>query len=516
MSQQFPFNQFLKIEKTSPNYEAEQPSQKTKQETHLSSPKKDDQKENELISKEILKSIKTIISPTQYSAYFAHSFNLTQIGLDKIEFTVPTSFIKNMLENEFIQTISHSVQTVLGRFYKIEIKVILEGNYSDMPQKKKAITKSNVSKNTFVLDEISPTKDDLLKAVDSQIIEHLEARPTNGFVDPKKIFDNFIVGPSNNLAHASSLAVAKNPGRIYPNLFIFGNSGLGKTHLIYAISNYIQETKPNYRVNITSCNNFMSRYVEAVKTNKVMEFRRDFIELSDVLIIDDIHEIGGKPGTQDQFFHIVNELSSRKKQLIFTSDKNPSEMNDIEDRVKTRLSSSLAVEVYQPDFETRIAILKEKSQEKDIYLTEDVVNHIAKCVQTNVRDLEGCLIRLGAYSSLMNVDIDLEIAVEQLKLKDVVKKKELSQEYIISKVARHYNVAVGDIIGKSKTKEIATARQMAMYLIHSVMKPTLSDIASQFNKKDHTTVLYGIRQVQNKLKNNPQFADEVIRIQDSL
>ena len=217
-----------------------------------------------------------------------------------------------------------------------------------------------------------------------------------------------------------------------------------------------------------------------------------------------------------EFFYIFNELQNKGKQLVFTSDKPPKEIVGIEDRIRTRLSSALLIDIQQPDLETRIAILKKKAIEKDIYLDDDVINLIASCVKTNVRELEGKLVKLGAYSDLMNVDIDLEIAKEQLNLSEGIDDKVITVESITKSVANYFKLALGDIKGKSRKKEVALARHISMYMSHKILKKTLEEIGEYFDNRDHSTVIHGIKKVQNLIKEGSKVSQQIYEIESRL
>jgi chromosomal replication initiator protein len=310
---------------------------------------------------------------------------------------------------------------------------------------------SSVKDFTFKIEQ-NPiaTTDEIFDEINSKEIKYLKESPTFGHIDKNKTFDNFIVGHSNNMAHAFSLAVSKDPGNVYPQLYLYGNSGLGKTHLLHAICNYIQDTQPNKRICLTSASDFTKEMVLAIQSKTIADFQRKYTDLVDVLIIDDIHELKDRPRTQQEFFQIFNELQNKKKQLVFTSDKVPKDINGIEERIRSRLSSALLIDVQQPDLETRCAILRKKAIERDIYISDDVINLIASCVKSNVRELEGKLIKLGAYSDLMNVDIDLEIAKEQLGLCQDFEEKIITIESITKTVANYFKLPLGDIKGKAR------------------------------------------------------------------
>lgn len=536
MTQKFPFNHFLKLdglsqENTAANSSEVHPVIIEQSLNSVNTPKESKgltaefaADELKTITDALLESIKSLISPNKFHAYFANAFTVASIEQDTVEIVVATNFIKTMVETHYTDTIKQSLMEILGKDYGVSIQVLgspiapsMSSNSENILNTLKTSKKPESVKNTtFFIDELKPTKDDLYKAIDSQVIEH-QAGHTSAQIDLNKTFNNFIIGPSNNIAHALSLAVAKDPGKAYPALYIYGNSGLGKTHLIHAIANFIQSNKPSTRICLTSANRFMNEMVDSIKKNQSIEFKRQYTENTDILIIDDIHELKNKTTTQEMFFHIFNELISKGKQLVFTSDKTPKEIDGIEDRIRTRLSSALPVEIQQPDLETRIAILKKKAIEKDVYLSDDVVNLVAKCVKSNIRELEGCLIKLGAVTSILKVDIDLEVAKEHLKLNEEIEnQRNVTIETITKTVANYYKIPVGDIRGKAKTKEVALPRQVAMYLVSKMLKPTLKDNGQYFSGRDHSTVLHAIKTISDRIKNDGLLAQQVLDIEKQL
>lgn len=532
MTQKFPFNHFLKLDgiaevpQRSPEVHPIVIDKTMKTMVPTKTPSEFSSEELKTITDAVLEHIKNLINFNKFHAYFANTFTVSAIHQEAIEFVVTTSFIKKMIETHYLDTVRQAVFEILGKEYDLSIQVLGNAPTPSMSSNNENIlntlktppkkVEQSVRNSTFFIDELEPTKDDLFKAIDSQVIEH-QSNVGSNQIDPNKTFNNFIIGPSNNIAHALSMAVSRDPGKTYPALYIYGNSGLGKTHLIHAIANNIQNRTPSTRICMTSANRFMNEMVEAIKSNKHFDFRRKYTEKTDVLIIDDIHELKNKTATQEMFFHIFNELIEGGKQLVFTSDKVPKEIDGIEDRIRTRLSSALPVEIQQPDLETRIAILKKKAIEKDVYLSDDVVNLIAKCVKSNIRELEGCLIKLGAVTSILKVDIDLEVAKEHLKLNEEIEyQKNLTIESISKTVAAYYKIPIGDIRGKAKTKEVAQPRQIAMYLVSKMLKPTLKDNGHYFSGRDHSTVLHAIKTISDRIKTDPQLAQQVLDIEKQL
>lgn len=532
MAQKFPFSHFLKLDglDQTPAAKVSDVNPVIVEQTlkTLNSPKETKTLSSEFTIEELktitdalLENIRNLINPNKFHAYFANSFTVSAIHQNVVEIMVTTKFIKTMIETHYPEAIKQALFEILGKDYEIEINVLgaatpshnVSFNTENITKPKKNDSLKNTS---FFIDELEPTKDDLIKAIDSQVIEHQTANNSNQ-IDITKTFANFIIGPSNNIAHALALAVAKDPGKTYPALYIYGNSGLGKTHLIHAIANHVQTHKPHMRICLTSANRFMNEMVDSIKKNQSFDFKKQYTENTDILIIDDIHELKNKTTTQEMFFHIFNELISKGKQLVFTSDKTPKEIDGIEDRIRTRLSSALPVEIQQPDLETRIAILKKKAIEKDVYLSDDVVNLVAKCVKSNIRELEGCLIKLGAVTSILKVDIDLEVAKEHLKLNEELEnQKNLTIETITKTVANYYKIPIGDIRGKAKTKEVALPRQVAMYLVSKMLKPTLKDIGQYFSGRDHSTVIHAIKTISDRIKTDALLAQQVLDLEKQL
>ena len=485
-----------------------------------------DTEELKSINDEILIQLKESIPTSKYRTFFENTFTVTQLTENTIVFSVSTNFIKKMIENFYISTIKQIVFDLLGNSYEIKVNLFnnnkKESDISNLASFKTDLPVGKVAKKTSFKLDLDQPKTNMNDTINSEI--HKALKPNNiigNKIDEKKSFDNFIVGPSNNMAHAFSQAVAKDPGKVYPQLYIYGNSGLGKTHLLHAVCNYIKEKDPTKRICLTTATDFMSEMVMAIQSsinggNKVNDFRRKYTEMVDVLIIDDIHELQGKARTQSEFFYIFNELQNKNKQLIFTSDKQPNEINGLEDRISSRLCSAILVDIQQPDIETRIAILKCKAAEKDIYLDDEVINLIASSVKSNVRELEGKLIKLGAYSDLMNIDIDLEIAKKQLNITNEDSSRILDINLISNSVAEYFKIPIGDIKGKTRKKDVALARHISMYMSHKILRITLEEIGFYFSNRDHSTVIHGIKKIEDLVKKDSTKSHKIYEIESKL
>jgi len=324
------------------------------------------------------------------------------------------------------------------------------------------------------------------------------------YLNPKYTFSNFVVGSSNEFARAAAEAVAKGPGKTYNPLFIYGGVGLGKTHLITAIGNAIVDKRKNVNLLYLSSEQFTNEVVSAIRHNKTEAMKDKFRKL-DMLLIDDIQFIENKPTTQDELFHTLNVLYQEQKQIVISSDRPPMEIGKVTDRLRSRFSMGLIADIQPPDIETRIAIIQKKAEAEMMRLPEEVVNFVASKVKSNVRDIEGCLIRLGAHMSLTGVQATLSMAKQVLR--DVVAEddKPLSVETIMRTVAEHYGIRVPDIKSKKRTKDIALPRQVAMYISRKLTEASLNEIGKTIGGKDHATVIYATKQVEARRGKDESF-----------
>lgn len=311
-------------------------------------------------------------------------------------------------------------------------------------------------------------------------------------------FDNFVVGPSNQFAHATAWAVATKPASAYNPLLIYGESGLGKTHLLYAIANVIKQEHPDFHVVYTKGDQFTNELIAALREGRNVEFRNKYRN-ADLFLMDDIQFIAGKDSTQEEFFHTFNTLYEGKKQIVLTSDRPPEEMSRLEDRIKTRLQWGLLADIKPPDYETRVAIIQNKADSIGLSLPEDVISYVAENVTSNVRQLEGTVNKIMAYRDMTG--LVLNVTNVSRAIKDMFKGKEKllpSPQLIIAEVASYYNITESDIRGTARNKVTAEARQMSMYLIRTLTTLSLQDIAAEFGK-DHTTVMHSIDKIEKNM-----------------
>ena len=335
----------------------------------------------------------------------------------------------------------------------------------------------------------------------------------NANLNPKYTFDSFVVGANNNLAHAASLAVAESPGEIYNPLFIYGGVGLGKTHLMQSIANFILKNNPKAKILYVTSEKFTNELIDAIRNKNnisTTEFREKYRN-NDVLLIDDIQFIIGKESTQEEFFHTFNELHEAKKQIVISSDKPPKEIETLEERLRSRFEWGLTVDIQSPDYETRMAILRKKEEMEGYNIDNEVIKYIATNIKSNIRELEGALTKIVALSKLEK-NREINIALAEKALKDIIApgdKKEVTPEFIIEVVADHFNLTPLDIISQRRNKEIVYPRQIAMYLCRNMTDTGLQNIGKSLGGRDHTTILHGIDKITADLEGNPTLQNTI-------
>ena len=353
---------------------------------------------------------------------------------------------------------------------------------------------------------------------DNQLINHTQNAVSpvtlqNANLNPKYTFDSFVVGANNNLAHAASLAVAESPGEIYNPLFIYGGVGLGKTHLMQSIANFILKNNPKAKILYVTSEKFTNELIDAIRNKNnisTTEFREKYRN-NDVLLIDDIQFIIGKESTQEEFFHTFNALHEAKKQIIISSDKPPKEIETLEERLRSRFEWGLTVDIQSPDYETRMAILRKKEEMEGYNIDNEVIKYIATNIKSNIRELEGALTKIVALSKLEK-NREINIALAEKALKDIIApgdKKEVTPEFIIEVVADHFNLTPLDIISQRRNKEIVYPRQIAMYLCRNMTDTGLQNIGKSLGGRDHTTILHGIDKIAADLEGNPTLQNTI-------
>ena len=333
----------------------------------------------------------------------------------------------------------------------------------------------------------------------------------NANLNPRYTFDTFVVGSNNRFAHAASLAVAESPGTLYNPLFIYGGAGLGKTHLMQSIAHYILRNDPSVRVLYVTSETFTNDLIDSLKGKKNAEFKEKYRSI-DVLMIDDIQFLIGKESTQEEFFHTFNYLYETGKQVIITSDKPPKDFTNLEERLRSRFSVGLPVDVSAPDYETRVAILHKKEETENTKISDDIINYIAENINTNIRELEGALNRITAFKRLSNKEITLNMAEDVLR--DIInnhKEGTITVPLIVEVIASHFGFEADELLSQKRNKDIAYSRQIAMYLCRQMTDLSLQQIGKELGNRDHTTVRHGIEKITEDLKNS-QFLQDTIDV----
>lgn len=405
------------------------------------------------------------------------SCNPISISSDTITLSVPNSFTQDILEKRYKDLVINSIEAACSKSYKI--KFILESDVLEAEEKEKEKEenkrKGTTTSSVTVNDEMSST------------------------LNPKYTFNSFVVGNSNRFAHAASLAVAEAPAKAYNPLFIYGGVGLGKTHLMHAIGHYILQSNPNAKVVYVSSEKFTNELINAIRDDRNEEFRNKYRNV-DILLIDDIQFIAGKERTQEEFFHTFNALHDANKQIILSSDRPPKEIPTLEDRLRSRFEWGLIADIQPPDFETRMAILKKKAEVEKLSVANEVMVYIATKIKSNIRELEGALIRIVAYSSLTNRPITVDLASEALK--DIISSKQnqsITIDLIQDVVATYFNIRVEDLKSQRRTRNIAHPRQIAMYLCRKLTDMSLPKIGEEFGGRDHSTVIHAYEKISDNL-----------------
>ncbi len=408
---------------------------------------------------------------------------------DEILLEVPNKFFRDWLAEHFLRSIHDTLSLAAQR----EIKVSLAVNPA--------------------LQMASATAAPAAKRPAEREAPRAPARPNN--LIPKYTFENFVVGASNQFAHAASLAVANQPGEHYNPLFIYGGVGLGKTHLINAIGHRVMERRPAHKILYLSSESFMNELIASLRRDKMDEFKTRFRNI-DALILDDVQFIAGKERTQEEFFHTFNSLYESHKQIIITSDKFPKEIPELEDRLRNRFEWGLIADIQPPDMETRVAILQKKAEVEGVQLPHDVAIFLASHIDSNVRELEGSLTRLGAFASLTKATISIDLAKEVLHNTLRGNSREVTVESIQKTICDYYNLKINDLKAKRRTKNIALPRQVAMYLARKHTSTSFPIIGSKFGGRDHSTVIHAAKTIEKKIKEDPQMQTTIEKLEKNL
>lgn len=339
---------------------------------------------------------------------------------------------------------------------------------------------------------------------------------SNSILNPKYTFDTFVIGKGNQMAHAAALVVADDPGSVYNPLFLYGGAGLGKTHLMHAIGHQMLQSRPDAKIKYVSSENFTNDFINSIQTNKMEDFRNEYRKV-DLLLVDDIQFLENKEGTQNEFFNTFEELYNNNKQIVLTSDRLPSEIPTLPERLVSRFAWGLSVDITPPDLETRIAILRKKAEAERLEIPDDTLSYIAGQIESNIRELEGALLRVQAYSTINSKEITTSLAAESLKaLKSSNGSMQVSILQIQEEVAKYYHISLKDLKGKKRVKSIVVPRQIAMFLSREMTDNSLPKIGAEFGGKDHTTVIHAHEKIQQLVNNDSVIHSEVSEIKNLL
>lgn len=460
----------------------------------------------------VLEKLQPTITPLVYNTWFKTVLPL-QIVDNTFEIGVQKQFIQEWLEINYQKVLQEMLNSISSQ--PLQLKII----NLDIQEPVSHITETfdnniNISYSNDPYNN-QPTvniKPNPIKEnnYNTQPIDQNFADEIESSINPKYVFETFVTGGSNNFAHAASIAVTEQPGKVYNPLFLYGGVGLGKTHLMHAIGNRIKKINPKMKVLYISSEKFTNEMINSIGEGKSEEFRQKYRNI-DCLLIDDIQFLSKKERTQEEFFHTFNTLYEANKQIIISSDKQPKEIPTIEDRLRSRFEWGLITDVQAPDLETRIAILRKKALVEKIEIPEEIIVLIASRIENNIRELEGALIRVMAYSSINKVPITMENA--QIALKDIFPencKKPVSIEKIQEVVASYYKLKVDDFVIKKRTRNIAFPRQVAMYLCRDMTNSSLPRIGEMFGGRDHTTVLHAYEKIYKERAEDSRL-DQVIK-----
>lgn len=413
------------------------------------------------------------MNEVSYKTWIASSLKPLELEGDCLYVEVVTDYMKQMIVSRYAVLIANAISQAAGHTISVEIITPQESSARKNAKAAPALQGSTVSLN------------------------------------PKYTFDTFVVGNGNRFAHAASLAVAEAPAEAYNPLFIYGGVGLGKTHLMHAIGHYVQQQYPSLQLMYITSENFTNELIASIQNNKNAEFRRRFRNV-DILMVDDIQFIAGRDSTQEEFFHTFNALHTAGKQIIMTSDKPPKDIARLEERLCSRFEWGLIADIQRPDIETRIAILRKKAEREHIAVTDGVLELIAQRIDSNIRELEGSLTRLVAFSSLTGRPIDPSLTEEALR--EVFAQREpkrVTCELIQETVASYYSVSVDDLKSARRNREVTVPRQVAMYLTREMVGLSLPRIGESFGGRDHTTVMHSCEKIQEVLRDNPGFFSQM-------
>jgi chromosomal replication initiator protein len=432
----------------------------------------------------------------------------------RIRLVAPNDFSKNWVLDQHKKVMESALGQVTGQACDLEVVVNEAATQVGKETRVEGPSRDSENYEEEYISSAGSVPADVLKGVVIQTGNR--AASGDNYLDSRYVFENYVVGASNQFAHASAIAVAEQPARQYNPLFIYSPPGLGKTHLLHAIGNQYVKSNANARVAYLSAEKFVNELIESLQHRKMSQFRTKYRDSYDMILIDDIQFIAGKHTSEEEFFHTFNALHSSKRQIVVTSDRPPKEIQGLEERIRTRFEWGLVADITPPEIETRIAILKTKAERDDIYLPDDVATFLSTHIKSNVRELEGVLIRLQAQASLSGAEISLEMAKREMKMAVTEAGSQLTIESIQIAVAKHFNLKMNELKSATRARTVALPRQIAMYLIRKYTGLGFKEIGSFFGGKDHSTILHACDKIEKGLDSDKSIRESVESIQNLL
>lgn len=443
------------------------------------------------------KSLRSQVSDAVWSSTFQDALPLS-LDAHELVLTVPSALVKDRVEGRYLALVEGVVEDIGGSHLDVAIHVSTGAADAERAE--------NPFDTMLAAEPGRPTA-----AVAPEGSNALSARRW-AEVRPSLTFDGFVIGPSNRFAHAAALAVAETPGRSYNPLFIYGDAGLGKTHLLQAIAHYVGENYPDYRVKYVSSETFLNEFVDSIRTNTSAEFKRRYRE-NDVLLVDDIQFLEGRKETQEEFFHTFNALHEGRRQLVLSSDRPPDAISTLENRLRSRFKMGLTTDIQPPDLETRLAILHKKAEGEPRPIPDEILAFIAENIIDNIRELEGALNRVSALANLVREPLTLDVAEKHLH--DILGERQprpITPQIILEATADMFDFTIEDIKGKSRRRPLVTARQIGMYVSRELTDLSYPAIAREFGGRDHTTVMHAVEKIKALMKERRQIYDQVTEL----
>ena len=461
---------------------------------------------NQQLWQAILGHLEVSLSKANFNTWLKNTYILDKTE-DTITVSVPSTYHKDWISSKYNPEMLKALKGIAP-----EIKIIHYQIGSSVHKQEQNYTHNQTeqipTENTY-----QPNKAGASTPQQINIPQTSNQNQSN--LNPRYVFDSFIIGKNNELAHAAALAVAKNPGTQYNPLFIYGGVGLGKTHLMHAVANRLLADNPRAKVMYLTSEKFTNDYINAISSKRMEDFKQ-YYRTVDMLLVDDIQFIAGKESTQEEFFHTFNELRDKGRQIIITADRLPKEIPAIEQRLVSRFEWGMVADIGAPDLETRVAILHTKLSKKGVSLAEDIVYYIAENIQNNVRELEGALNKLLVFGEMENKEVTIEQAKNILQSMLNNKKKGITVRKIVSLVAEFYNVTGDDLIKQSRRQEFVKPRQIAMFIARQELASSFPSIGEFFGGRDHTTVMHAVEKIQKMLNEKESFKQEIDLIMDKL